>query len=103
MNQSFAKAGVTLYNLLHIYSTFYVLGQSHKKWKDSPETRGVLIEISKLCWSLPRVPKQQGLLQKKYAICWRDKLFAGDLRVNLVEKNADMVQITKRWNWKWIV
>ena len=64
MNQSFAKAWVTLYNLLHTYSTFYVLGQSHKKWKDSPQTWGVLIEISKLCWSLPRVPKQQGLFQK---------------------------------------
>ena len=32
-----------------------------------------------------------------------NKLFAGDLRANLDEINADMVQFTKRWNWKWIV
>ena len=29
-----------------------------------------------------------------------NKLFAGDLRANLDERNADMVQFTKRWNWK---
>ena len=28
---------------------------------------------------------------------------AGDFRGNLDETNADMVQFTKRWNWKWIV
>ena len=32
-----------------------------------------------------------------------NKLFAGDFRANLDETNADMVQFTKRWNWKWIV
>ena len=28
-----------------------------------------------------------------------NKLFADDLRANLDEKNADMAQLTKRWNW----
>ena len=28
------------------------------------------------------------------------KLFSGDFRANLDETNADMVQFTKRWNWK---
>ena len=32
-----------------------------------------------------------------------NKLFAGGFRANLDETNADMVQFTKRWNWKWIV
>ena len=32
-----------------------------------------------------------------------NKLFAGDFRANPDETNADMVQFTKRWNWKWIV
>ena len=32
-----------------------------------------------------------------------NKLFAGDFRANLDETNADMVQFTQRWNWKWIV
>ena len=31
------------------------------------------------------------------------KLCAGDFRVNLDETNADMIQFTKRWDWKWIV
>ena len=26
--------------------------------------------------------------------------FASDFRANLGETNADMVQFTKRWNWK---
>ena len=32
-----------------------------------------------------------------------NKLFPGDFRANLDEINADMVQLTKRWNWEWIV
>ena len=31
-----------------------------------------------------------------------NKLFPGDLRVNFDEKNADMIEFTERWNWKWI-
>ena len=29
-------------------------------------------------------------------------IVASDFRANLGEINADMVQFTKRWNWKWI-
>ena len=32
-----------------------------------------------------------------------NKLFVDDLRANLDETNADMVQSKRRWNWKWIV
>ena len=32
-----------------------------------------------------------------------NKLFVGDLRASLDETNADIVQFTKRCNWKWIV
>ena len=32
-----------------------------------------------------------------------DKLFADNFLVNLDKTNADIVQFTKRWNWKWIV
>ena len=38
---------------------------SHKKRKDSLETRAVLIEISMLCWNLPSGPKHRRSLQKK--------------------------------------
>ena len=31
-----------------------------------------------------------------------NKLFAHEFRANLDETNADMVQFTERWNWKWI-
>ena len=45
---------------------------SHKKRKDSLETRAVLIEIFMLCWNLPSGPKHRGWLQKKYCFPWRD-------------------------------
>ena len=32
-----------------------------------------------------------------------NKLFRGDFRAKLDGTNADMVQFTKRWTWKWIV
>ena len=41
--------------------------------------------------------------KKNMAFSEGNKLFAGDFRANLDEPNADMVQFTKRWNWKVIV
>ena len=32
-----------------------------------------------------------------------NKLFKGDLRADLYEANADVVQFTKKWNRKWVV
>ena len=49
-------------------------------------------------------PKTLGITSKKnMTFSEGNKLFAGDFRANLDETNADMVQFTKRWNWKWIV
>ena len=49
-------------------------------------------------------PKTLWITSKKIiAYSEGNKLLAGDLRANLDETNADMVQFTKRWNWKWIV
>ena len=49
-------------------------------------------------------PKLPGITSKKImAFPGGNKQFAGDFRANLDETNADMVQFTKRWNWKWIV
>ena len=31
-----------------------------------------------------------------------NNLFTGEIRANLDETNGDIVQFTKRWNWKWI-
>ena len=46
--------------------------------------------------------KTLGIGQKNIVFPKGNKLFAGDLRANLDETNAGMVQFTKRWNWKWI-
>ena len=46
-------------------SEIAALNHSHKKRKDSLETRAVLIEIFMLCWNSPSSPKHRGWLQKK--------------------------------------
>ena len=49
-------------------------------------------------------PKTPGITSKKnMAFPEGNKLFVGDLRANLDETNGDMVQFTKRCNWKWII
>ena len=49
-------------------------------------------------------PETAGITSKKnMAFPEGNKLFAGDFRANLDETNIDVVQFTKRWNWKWIV
>ena len=49
-------------------------------------------------------PKTPGTTsEKKIAFSEGNKLFACDFFANLNETNADMVQFTKRWKWKWIV
>ena len=71
------------------------LYHSHKKRKDSLETRAVLIEVFMACWNFSSRPKHRGSLQKKnIALTEGNKLFAGDFRVNLDETNADMVRLT---------
>ena len=79
------------------------LNHSHKKRKDSLETRAVLKEIFMLCWNLENGPKHRGWLQKNIAFPEVNKLFTSDFRANLNETNADMIQFIKSWNWKWIV
>ena len=56
-----------------------------------------------LCSNLLSGPKDWGSPQKNMAFPEGKKLCAGDFRVNLDETNADMIQFTKRWDWKWIV
>ena len=45
-----------------ILPSFCRFSHSHKKPKDSLETRAVLIEISMLCWNLPSGTKHRGSL-----------------------------------------
>ena len=76
---------------------------SHKKQKDSLETRALQIEIFMLCWTLPSGPKHQGSLLKNMAFSEGNQLFAGDFHTLLDEINTSMLQFAKKWNWKWIV
>ena len=48
-------------------------------------------------------PKTPGITSKKHGFPEGSKLFACDLCSNPDETNVDMVQFTKKWNWKWIV
>ena len=56
-----------------------------------------------LCSNLLSGRKDWGSPQKNMAFPEGKKLCAGDFRANLDETNADMIQFTKRWDWKWIV
>ena len=47
--------------------------------------------------------KTPGITSKKMAFPGGNMLLAGVFRAILDVTNADMVQFTKRWNWKWIV
>ena len=49
----------------------------------------------------PKTPEMT--LKKNIVFPAGNELFAGDFRAKLNQTNADMVQFTKRWNWKWIV
>ena len=63
-----------------------------------------LIEISIIMLKFTEQPKTPGITFKKnMGFPERNKLFVCDLRANMDETSADMVQFTKSWNWKWIV
>ena len=65
--------------------------------------RNLLIEI-KIYVEIYREAQNTGYHFKKTWLSLKrmkgNKLFAGDFRANLDETNADMVQFTKRRNWK---
>ena len=49
---------------------FVNLQHSHKKWKDSLETRAVYIEIFLVSWNLPNGPKHRGsILRNECQFC----------------------------------
>ena len=76
---------------------------SHKKRKNTLETRAVLTEISIFIEIYRAAQNTEDHFNKNMALPEGNKLFLGDLRANVDEINTDMVQFTKRWTWKWIV
>ena len=60
----------------------------------------ILIEIFMLCRNLPSGPNHRGSLQKNKAFSEDNQLLTANFHANLDEINPDMIQFTKRWNWK---
>ena len=83
-------------------STFSVLYHSHKKQKDSLETRAVYIETSLVSWNLLNGQKHWGSVLRNMASSEGDQLLAGAFHAILDKIKADILQITKKWNWKQI-
>ena len=76
---------------------------SHKKRKDSLETRAVHTEICMLCWNLVSGPKHRGSFLDNMACSKGNQLLESDMHAILDKTEADILQITKEWNRKWIV
>ena len=47
-------------------------------------------------------PRHRGSLFKNMACTERDQLLGGDFYAIMDKIEADMLQMTKKWNWKWI-
>ena len=75
---------------------WFNVGHSHKKRKDSLETWAIYKEISMNC------PKHRGSLLKSMAGSERDQLLARTFDAIMDKIEADLLQIIKKWNWKWI-
>ena len=69
---------------------------SHKKRKDSLETRAVYIQISLVSWNLPNGPKQQGSILRNMSSSEADQLLAGAFHAIMNKIEADILQITKK-------
>ena len=76
---------------------------SHKKQKDSLETQTVYIEIYLTSWNLLNIPKRRGSNLRNIASSEGSHLVAGAFHVIVDKIEADILQIAKKWNWKWIV
>ena len=75
---------------------------SHKKRKDSLETRAVYIEISLVSWILPKGPKHRGSILTNMASFERDQPLARAFHAMMDKIGTGTLQIAKKWNWKWI-
>ena len=75
------------------------------KRKDSLETQAFHLEIFMLCWNLVNGPKHRGSFLDNMACTKGNQLLEGegDLHAILHKIEANILQITKEWNRKWIV
>ena len=89
--------------MLHNFLNTCYLDHSHKKRKDSLEKQAVHIGVYMLCWNLVNGPKHRGSFLDNMVCTKRNQLFEGNLHAILDKIEADILQITKEWNRKWIV
>ena len=85
-------------DIVHWGAESEIFNHSHKKRKDSLETRAVHIEICMLCWNLINL----GSVLDNMACTNGNQLLEGDLHAILNKIETDILQITKEWNQKWI-
>ena len=57
---------------------------------------------SMLSWNLTEQPKIPGIIVKNMTCSVEDHPYWGDFHAIMDKKEADMLQIVKTWNWKWI-
>ena len=75
---------------------------SHKKRKDSLETWAVYIETPWVSWGILG-PKHRGsILKNNMAGSEENQLLAGAFHAIMGKIEAGILQIAKKWNWKWI-
>ena len=74
------------------------LNHSHKKRKDSLETRAVYTEILVVSWNLPNILKYRGSILRNMASFEIDQVLAGAFHVIMDKIEADILQIAKKWN-----
>ena len=85
------KSGIRIFSRLRVQ-----LNHSHKKWKDSLETRPVYIEIPLLSGNLPNGPKHRGSILKNMASSEGDQLLEGAFHAIIGKIEAGILQITKK-------
>ena len=79
----------------------YVRKQSHKKRKNNLETRAV-IEISLVSWNLPNGPKHRRSILRNMTSSDGNQSLARAFHSIMDKIEVDILQIAKKWNWKWI-
>ena len=75
---------------------------SHKKRKDGLEAWAVYIEITLISWNLLNGPKHWGSILKNMGSSQGDQLHEGAFHAIMGKIEAGLLQIAKKWNWKWI-
>ena len=75
---------------------------SHKKRRDGLEAWAVYIEIPLISWNLLNGPKHRGSILKNMASSQGDQLHEGAFHAIMGKIEAGLLQIAKKWNWKWI-